>query len=710
LRVAVVGGGPGGLFSAWHLASNCGTAVDVTIYEASDRVGGKIVTKHVPGVGIYEAGVAEIYDYSALGPDPLRELITQELGLEVKDIAGGACTMDGQIFPDMASLEKYFGRATSEAAINFRKKCAAMLTPESFYKSERIADNMHPWTLKAADEVLDEEIPDPAARQYIRVMSHSDVAAPPHLTNGITFLKNALMDVDGYLNVISVAGGNEKIVEGLVDMLDANIKLNSQVRSVQPLPDGTYKLVVGSNGSAIDVLADYVIFALPITALAIIDWRSPALQHAINSHINYFDRPGHYLRATLIFERPFWRDQIPGDWWMSDAFDGCCVYDEGARHDLGKWGALGFLIAGNAALGLVNMSDERIQEMCLESLPPSLEFGKKLFTECKVHRWMASVNAIPGGSPVRDRGVNHQPLSEQMPGVFIVGDYLFDSTLNGVLDSADTATDIIVAKVLERRRQQTSSVQQKKVLGNAAKTHQQTSFDRYFEAKFTKDILELVWGLQPSSRILLAGSRAGGLLASYREAGLDAYSVATDALTRLGIPSSMKKYHTKATLTDLPYANGYFDIVIETDLCALSSAQIPAAIDELKRVSKMGIVCGSVCTDLTIEMIERQNLLEGVVSLNSRWQWADYLFAKGFKHSLTDPLRLGKVWERAKAEGAGVGHWFEDAESMLFAFYSPDAEMQQFAEFDAVLQAANVGSKAVHRVPILNEKILVSRS
>ena len=29
-------------------------------------------------------------------------------------------------------------------------------------------------------------------------------------------------------------------------------------------------------------------------------------------HINYFDRPGHYLRATLLFERPFWRDVLPG--------------------------------------------------------------------------------------------------------------------------------------------------------------------------------------------------------------------------------------------------------------------------------------------------------------------------------------------------------------------------------------------------------------
>ncbi|MCC0003733.1 MAG: hypothetical protein H6872_00740 [Methylobacteriaceae bacterium] len=74
----------------------------------------------------------------------------------------------------------------------------------------------------------------------------------------------------------------------------------------------------------------------------------------IDDHIAYFDRPGHYLRATLAFKRPFWRDHLPADWWMSDAFDGCCIYDESARNNLERYGMLAFLIAGNAALSLAN--------------------------------------------------------------------------------------------------------------------------------------------------------------------------------------------------------------------------------------------------------------------------------------------------------------------------------------------------------------------
>ena len=89
-RVVVVGGGPAGLFTALNVVQKLGTACKVTILEASDRLGGKIVTRHFPGAGLYEAGVAEIYDYSALGPDPLRQLIEKDLGLEIKHRQGAA--------------------------------------------------------------------------------------------------------------------------------------------------------------------------------------------------------------------------------------------------------------------------------------------------------------------------------------------------------------------------------------------------------------------------------------------------------------------------------------------------------------------------------------------------------------------------------------------------------------------------------------------
>ena len=90
---------------------------------------------------------------------------------------------------------------------------------EEFYKSSRDVDNDHPWAKISGEDILVNEIQDDVARRYIRVMCHSDVAAAPHLTTGLNLLKNVLMDVDGYLDVFSVNGGNEQIVHRLCDDL-----------------------------------------------------------------------------------------------------------------------------------------------------------------------------------------------------------------------------------------------------------------------------------------------------------------------------------------------------------------------------------------------------------------------------------------------------------------------------------------------------------
>jgi hypothetical protein len=113
---------------------------------------------------------------------------------------------------------------------------------------------------------------------------------------------------------------------------------------------------------------------------------------------------------------------------------------------------LAFLIAGNAALALANVSDQRIEQMCLDALPPQLAHGKELLLDRRIHRWMASVNPVPGGAPARSRAINHCPDPVRLPGLMMVGDYMFDATLNGVLDSADAATDLILSDVLRRRR------------------------------------------------------------------------------------------------------------------------------------------------------------------------------------------------------------------------------------------------------------------
>jgi hypothetical protein len=70
---------------------------EVTLFEATARLGGKILTQRFDTIpAIYEAGVAELYDYSNIGLDPLKTLV-QQLGLKTIPIHGYAVVLGDEI-------------------------------------------------------------------------------------------------------------------------------------------------------------------------------------------------------------------------------------------------------------------------------------------------------------------------------------------------------------------------------------------------------------------------------------------------------------------------------------------------------------------------------------------------------------------------------------------------------------------------------------
>src|SRR5262249_11422255 len=109
LDLAIVGGGPGGLMTAWHIKKKLGALCKVTIFEASERVGGKVLTgKFDSANAIYEAGVAEIYDYSMVGPDPLRDMV-QHLGLQTIPMDAEQVQLDGELLNDVPGMRRKYG-------------------------------------------------------------------------------------------------------------------------------------------------------------------------------------------------------------------------------------------------------------------------------------------------------------------------------------------------------------------------------------------------------------------------------------------------------------------------------------------------------------------------------------------------------------------------------------------------------------------------
>jgi monoamine oxidase len=688
INLAIVGGGPGGLMSAWYIKKKIGYLANVTIIEASDRVGGKILTqKFDKAPAMYEAGVAEIYGYSQLGPDPLRDLI-EGFGFQTVPMDSDAVMLDGQIINGVEGMREKYGKRTADAIQKFRRRCSEEMSAAQYYEGVGKHDNDHDWAWETAEDVLNEEVSDPVARKFFRVMARSDIASEMHVTNGLNALKNYLMDVDGYIDVYSVQNGNEQIIEGLKANVDADIRLNTRVLKVNKGQGGTYRLDMINGSGPVSQEFDLVLMCLPHNWLSTIEWGNETLRLAMAKHIAHFDRPAHYLRVAALFDIPFWDGKVEGAWFMSEAFGGCCVYIEGARHDVGTHGVLNWLIAGADVLAFANLDDAAIVDMALKTLPAEFGDARPHFMEAKIHRWLSSVNAIPGGVPVRDPKTNHIPEPKDHAGVILVGDYLFDSTLNGLLDSADMATDMILTELMKQRyvsgeaRRLAATFPVPAIVPAPSTRIDRTYFDlyrgvgpyaevwqRFSDPDYIIDTIRTVWNAGPKFKLLVAGSCSGELVGALRERGIDAWGLENNRYIHGKTPDALKPWNLFGTVSDMPFKDGSFDYVLTHCMAYVSPRKMKRAISELHRVTRTGVYFGSVTSDLTSEVCDMYDLLRGVKTLASWWEWSEMFFEQEFDLALEHRDVLEKLWERTLAANKGPGQWYEDADSLRYCFY-----------------------------------------
>ena len=108
----------------------------MTLFEASHRVGGKILT---PAFGLipatYEAGAAEFYDYSGHDDDPLKELVA-ELGLPIARMEGTSAVARGRTIANLDDLQDQFGRPAVDDLLAFDRRAKDAITPHEFYEAD----------------------------------------------------------------------------------------------------------------------------------------------------------------------------------------------------------------------------------------------------------------------------------------------------------------------------------------------------------------------------------------------------------------------------------------------------------------------------------------------------------------------------------------------------------------------------------------------
>jgi monoamine oxidase len=334
-----------------------------------------------------------------------------------------------------------YGEAAREALAEFDAKAKHWMSPQEYYDSDWSESNHDPMACRTFYDEL-AQVRNVDARRFIEVLVHSDVATEPHRTSAAYGLQNYLMNDPEYLSLYTIDGGIERLPQELAARVGAAIRLREPVLRIERQSDATLRVTSRRDAKTVAEEYDFVVVALPNIYLSSIQWGGAALREAIHRHSVHYDHPAHYLRISVLFQRPFWKGLLDDSYLMLDAFGGCCLYDESSRNGCETYGVLGWLLAGDAAVIAANHSDGRLVEMMLDALPSFLRHGRELFVEGQVHRWIGSVNGLPGGSPALDMEKRHIPQPE-LPNLFLVGDYLFDSTLNGVLDSADYVAECI---------------------------------------------------------------------------------------------------------------------------------------------------------------------------------------------------------------------------------------------------------------------------
>jgi SAM-dependent methyltransferase len=291
-------------------------------------------------------------------------------------------------------------------------------------------------------------------------------------------------------------------------------------------------------------------------------------------------------------------------------------------------------------------------------------------TESMVHRWIGGISALPGGVPQKDLQSRHLPAPRSHPNVLVVGDYLFDSTLNGVMDSADYVSDVLLTRSLTEGRPRVTGLHREYFDLYAANQSYEKSFHDYFDAKYTVDLIRAVWKKKPPYRLLDVGSASGLTLTEFQKLGVDAWGVEKNAYIHRRTPDALRKRNLLGDVRSLPFESQSFDFAYETCLCYLPRKDVEQAIRELHRVVKVGVHFGDITADMTREVIEEHDLLYGVQTLMTLWQWSELFLKNGFRLASVNPRSLKQVWQIETKANEGDFPWYTGADAMRFCFYT----------------------------------------
>lgn len=274
-RVVIVGAGIAGLRCATVLGAH---GVGVTLYEASDRVGGRIRTLRgyfVDGRAVERGGEFISSEHRAI------RRLAEELGLVLEVVSGGSVAggddvfwVDGRRYPvaeanrDWAAVHPRFAAALREAP-----------WPQRF-------DSHTPGGValdhRSVPEWIEENVPGGVGSRLGRLLLTTTIAeygGEPEEQPALNLVYLLAWNAPGTLQPLAgtderyhVAGGNDQLVTELARRLPAGtIETGAELVAVATRPDDAVTCTFRRDTAVFDVVADHAVFAIPFTTLRRVD-------------------------------------------------------------------------------------------------------------------------------------------------------------------------------------------------------------------------------------------------------------------------------------------------------------------------------------------------------------------------------------------------------------------------------------------------------
>lgn len=303
--VAVVGAGIAGLACANELAR---LGIDAQVFEASDRVGGRVASLR----GVFPGQVVERGAEFISSSHNVMLGYARQLGLQLEDLGASPGT----------AFHYFGGRRYTEAQVmeEFRDFTAAVrgdLGRISHPNADQFTPVDAEFDFLSIEELLDLRGAGDLLRQVVSSAVQAEFGAGIGQVSAISLLRFLHADQRGKQSALDenhhrflrVVDGNDQITTGLAAQLPRPVAMDHHLVSVRQLAGGRYRLVFEVGGRSQYSEHDAVVLALPFTVLRHVqlhpslqlpEWKRLAISTADMGSQN---------RLLVGFQGPYWYER-----------------------------------------------------------------------------------------------------------------------------------------------------------------------------------------------------------------------------------------------------------------------------------------------------------------------------------------------------------------------------------------------------------------